>query len=196
MTLEELYRLHCDGAMGRLDSRWDQVQDELRGIAVSVVRSVSSRRTGQELYGSPMDDRVEDVYTAILSKFIEKKLNARSSFTSVLMTAARNALLDAFRASSSPSATVGFDGADETWQDHERPVPKDLFMQVRQRLRSFRWAEFPHVRESLLAYFLTHHTFPGAAFLGHFEVEPHLRTSVYNAAVYDLNCALLEVVQA
>lgn len=197
LTLERLYRLHLAEKLGPMDVRWDQVASELRGVATTTVRQVTLQRG--LLYDAPYENAIEAVYTAVLMKFIQRRFSVRESFGSLLMTSARNALLDALRQSNSVSATTAFEGKEEVWEskpDHPPMHEKDLYDLIRHRLGPFRWAEYPHVREAVLSYFLTHFKLPGASFLNAFGVPNNIRASVYNAAAFDVNSAMVQLCEA
>ena len=195
IDLTELYIKHTRGELPGDDAEWSTVQQELRIIAVSVCSSTAraSSRQGQ-LFGSVLEARIEDVYTVLLVKFIEKKLPFRgASIMPLLVTTARNELFTSFRRDRSP-CTVCFDGAEETWHSEDRPWEddEDLFALLRARLHTFRFPEYLYVREALLAFILSTKRYPGDHFLNSFGLPRDIRVTVYNAAIYQINTAIAE----
>lgn len=193
--LTELYEAHRKGEMPRADPRWEEVPDLLHKFASRVTRSQThARATAQgRLYGTVVEDRIHDVATVLLTKFLEGRLNHRGpAIEPLLSTVARRELATAFRRSRSPS-TVGFDGAEKTWQGDNGPREQkgELFPVLQSSLRHFRFPEYPHVREALLAFFLSTSRYPGPHYLHPFGVHKDLRPAVYNAAVFDLNRAMV-----
>jgi hypothetical protein len=188
-TITELYDLHRDGTLGDHDPRWKVVERELRRLAAREVGRANGR-----LYGEPRRSRVEDVYTRLLCKFLERRFNYRGeSMDGLLASAARNDTHDSFRRSRSPS-TVYFDGAEHRWADDRMPVDHvdpDVFGVVRQGMSDFRFPEHPHVREAVLSFFLTNSRYPGSSFLHALTVPHATRSAVYNAAVVDINTAMM-----
>ena len=193
--LTELYKAYRGGKMPRDDPRWEEVPKLLHKIARGVTHSQTRAKsaTQGQLYGAVMDDRIEDVSTVLLTKFLEGRFDFRGqTIEPLLFTVARRELATAFRRSRSPS-TVGFEGDEKTWQgdDGPREQQSDLFVVLLARLRHFRFPEYPHVREALLAFFMATNRYPGHHYLHPFGVHKDLREAVYNAAVFDLNLAMI-----
>lgn len=196
MDLTELYDLHERGDLGSDDPRWDDVQTLLRETAKAEVR-----RSARRLYGEPLESAIDQVEGLLLQKFISRRFSPRNGrcLEPLLRTTCRNDLISVFRKSRSPSA-VGFDGAEASWENTRTPVVTsdrlDLFGTIRGSLPPFRFREHAHVRESLLAVFLTHHRLPGPSHLASLGVASSRRQTVYNAAVVDLNQAMMRICDA
>jgi hypothetical protein len=189
-NLTELYALHRAGKLPGTDKRWLDVSRDLCKLARQVVEAGS-----RDLYGTPVELAIEDVGTALLQKFVACKLDhSGAGIEPLLRTAARNDMLSYYRRSRSPTAS-SFDGAEQTWEkEAERAEPTDdMFARARAFMPPFRFAEYPHVRDAVLAFFLTHWTYPGAGFLHPFGVHHSIRQPVYNAAVFDLNRAMIRI---
>jgi hypothetical protein len=191
--LTELYNLHKHKCLPRSDPRWAEVQSILAGVARKTCENVKARSHQGALYGAAIEQRYEDIYTALLTKFLERRLNHnRLSIEPLLSSIARNELATSFRRGRSPSA-VYFEGAEETWEGDQGPRQQNgnLFETIRDRLPAFRFQEYPHVREALLAFFLMTNRYPGHHFLHAFGVRRDERVAVYNAALYDINGAMI-----
>lgn len=192
-----LYDQHKAGTLsGTDDEAWGYVQEQIRRFARMAVCALSPR-----LFGEPLEQRVDDVYTRLITKFLEGRLDYQGdTMEPLLQRAARNDARDSFRRSRSATA-VCFDGAEETWESRSRHVEPDepdashdLFGAVRSKLDPFRFPEHPHVRECVLAQLLTTGAYPGPSALHSLSVHPDHRLAVYNAAVVDINTAVQELV--
>lgn len=196
--LTSLYALHKRGELAHDDPRWGDVQEEINRVVKDVVS-----KSARNLYGEPLVACIDDVELAILRKFVEKRLEHRGDAIDPLIRwSARNDMLSHFRRSRSPCA-VSFDGAEKAWehQDEQRDEPgddaePDLFDRVRAAMPPFRFQEHPFVRDGILAFFLTHHNYPGPGYLHAFGVHHSVRPSVYNAALFDVNSAMIQLCEA
>lgn len=190
--INSLCERHERGRLAGSDARWTQVEELLMAITTQEVK-----RTAAGIYGMPLEHLVDQVYTAVLSKFISKKFRDRRGKAHIIIRkAARNETISALRRSRSPSS-VGFDGAEETWEAGasvaERP---GVVAQVEVYLRDFRFPEYEAARGAVLGFFSANGGYPGPAFVTQFGVPQDVARPVYNAAVCDLNTAMLEVVDA
>lgn len=192
MDLTELYDLHERGELSSNDQRWMQVQQQLSDVVGAAVR-----RNARNLHGQTLDNAIIEVEGALLQKFVSKRFSPREGrpLNPLLQVVIRNELLSLFRRNKSPS-TVGFDGAETVWEGNAMTVSTDLFGRVRNNLGEYRFPEHNHIREAILAYFLTKQKYPGPLFLQGFGVSVGKRRAVYNAAVVDLNCAMTDLCDA
>ncbi len=192
ISLTELYDLHERGELDSMDQRWNIVARLIHKIVVTEVTKSAKR-----LYGEPLEAAIVDVEGTVLHKFIGKRFTPRRTPTiePLLRVTCRNDMLTMFRRSKSPS-TVGFDGAEAAWTSDHKPITDeriDMFGRIRGNLETFRFHEHTHVREALLAVFLSQHKYPGPGFLSPLGVGATQRQDVYNAAVVDLNCAMMGI---
>lgn len=188
-TLTELYDLHHAGLLDGLDARWNSVHRLLRQVAVNVVR-----RRASDLYGEPAEARIEDVFTSILTKFLTCKFPYNGdSIDSLLQTAATRDLMSAFRRSNSvcTHSVHGEERDIEAFDSESR----NLFEVVREALPPFRFPEHQFVREAMLAFMLCSGDYPGRRWLRGFGVRQSMQTCIYNAAVVDINRAMVEVAE-
>jgi len=189
--LTTLYSQHVAGKLASNDQRWNRVSTMLMCFC-----KCEATRLAKDLYGQPLEACVENLYTALISKFVKKKLRHQTSTIEPLLRfAARNDLMSYFRRSRSPSAvTHESSHGDGLMIMGGRMRPdRDLFNVVRQNMASFRFQEWSWVREAILAVFLTRTIYPGPTFLQTFGVKDHEQEAVYNAALYDINRAIMAI---
>lgn len=198
-SLSQLYALYRAGRLGDMDPRWTRVQDMLMEFSRGVVV-----RFATNLFGQTREHRVEDVYGRLLVKFLKKSFHPHGpNLEPLLLHTARNDLTTSFRRSQSPTP-VYYDGAESTWEDQSSQwedgsadvggrCHEDLFSSARTIMRPFRFREYGHARDGMLAFFLTHFRHPGQIFLHTFGVHRTVRPTVYNAAVVDINQAMIDL---
>lgn len=189
--ITELYDLYVAGSLPSDDARWNEVEAELLSIAESVVR-----RSARNVHGPALTDAIEDVHSALLQKFIRRRLSRIGpDLKGLLRMAARNEMTSSFRRRKSPS-TVGFAGAERTWKatsDVATDAP-DIFAEVRARFDEFRFPTHGYARDGILAFFLSNTDYPGEQYLEGFGVDNRERKDVYNAALFDINSATMAMV--
>jgi DNA-directed RNA polymerase specialized sigma24 family protein len=199
-TLTDLYQAHCEDSLADNDERWDTVQRLLLRISRRVVGRTRAGSWHGGLYGAQAEHITDNVYTGLLTKFLERRFQVRgANIEPLLAAAAKNQCIDALRRSRSPIAH----GLEDPFEGHEQadvtqdPVHAnsvaDLFDRIRLFLPAFRFHEYPHVREVLLGVFLSLNRYPGAHFLDSVGVPQQVRRSVYTAAVFDINSAIMSV---
>lgn len=210
-SLTELYQAHVNGRLGGHDPMWREVERQLKSLARSTAARLLKAGSWQgRLYGESFQARVEDVYTVLLCKFIDRRFShTADSIDSLLATTARNELMTALRKSRSPS-TVSFhentanrvtrgrvERMRESVECATAPTAindADIFLRIRERMGIFRFGEYAYVRDALLSCFLGTRTYPGSHWLASLSVRSAERQAVYNAAIVSINRAIMDVV--
>lgn len=195
-TITFLYDEYVAGRMPTDDKRWETVNRVLEAIAKKVVEGTIKSQSRQGVpFGSFLRDRVFDVHTALLTKFIEKRLARHStSLMPLINRVAVNETMSACRRDRSPAAT-DFDTLAVTIGIASEPgMEDDLFAKVRGRMGRFRFPEYELVREAVLAARLMRGAWPSESILGNMGVTGIDRAVMMTAIKVDINRAMLELV--
>lgn len=184
--LSTLYLAHLRGELGTNDPRWLSVTEQIH----EYVRTCAERQV-RNLYGEPLNTIIDKTTLSVQSKFIERKMTARTgNIMHILSVTVRRDLMSAIRDDKSPTTVVLMGDVKRT--SRERPVAQnaDPFDRVRDSMRTFRWTRFPYAREIILSFLLSTHEYPGPEALRCLRVPPTERRAVYNSALFDINCAV------
>ncbi len=190
-TLTFLYDQYGVGNLDSTDRRWQRVNDIIVDFTKNEVTRIS-----KDLYGPPLEAAVDVVTREILAKFISKRLNrqlGQATIEPLLRFAIRNDLMSHFRRSRSPSTVTheANHGTGVMLMGGSMSPDRDVFHNTRQHFGEFRFPEWSMVREAILAFFLTRMKYPGHRFLNLFGVNTRDRVAVYNAALFDINRAMI-----
>lgn len=172
--------------------QWVPARDLLRAFADRAVRNAAGRhkiphRTWPEL--------IEDVEGEIVEKVIKKTLGdpaAIKNLEALMCTVTYRATITVLRRIKSPLAGALVADPGSAAAAPRSDEVEDVFLEVRRRMDAFRLPEHRLARDALLAVRLATETFPGPAFLREMVPVP-MRVLCYNAAVFDINTAILGI---
>lgn len=189
MNIGDFYAIHNSVGLDEADPRWLDVSRLLHTYARGTVTAHC-----HSLIGLEREQLTDAVQARLLAKFMNRRFQCADgqSFERLLNRSAKNDMIDELRGSRSISAE-SMDG---------RPIgdtifarmrgESDVFAVLREVMRPYRFREFLYVRDCILSYFLQRKQYPPPSWLKSIGVPPDSWAPVFNAAVFDINSAILE----
>jgi hypothetical protein len=172
---------------------WTEARDALRRLAYISVKKCAAKF---KIPDSTQPELIDEVEGALTIKLAQKRLPdpaTVTSFEAMMRTVGWRETLSVLRKIKSPLAGRLESDPGLTVR-HESVVDEDddVFLRIRSGMEPFRFGEYKLARDVLLAVRLATDGFPGPAYL-RAMVPKSKQGCVYNAAVFDINTAILGI---